>query len=151
VSGFRLAAAAVASPRRKPTVVMMLQFSCTIALMLSGKSDGEFDSTSAVCTPSSSAARSMPSCEVWLNDLSLKPPESETMQALKSGYCSDGAELVALSVGVGSSPALGSSRSPQPAKINAATPRPAAATRAVFLTAPPVCVGVSHPWTLGSP
>src|SRR3954451_1851508 len=141
MSGFFFAAASVASPRLKPTVVMLLHFSFTIASTLSAYSDGEFDSTSAVCTPRSVLAFSRPSWEVWLNDLSLKPPESETMHALKSGCCSAGAELLLSALGVGSALLL-VSRSPQPANVSAATPMTAAATRAVFLTAPPgVCDG----------
>ena len=47
-SGFAFAAAAVASPSRKPTVVIELQPESTICLMLSPYSESEFDSTSAV-------------------------------------------------------------------------------------------------------
>src|SRR5919205_1170021 len=93
MSGFFLAAASVASPRRKPTVVMLLHFCWTIASMLSLNSDGEFDSTSPVLTPRSCAAFSRPSWEVWLNDLSWNPPESETMHALKFAFSAAGAEL----------------------------------------------------------
>src|ERR671929_336061 len=93
MSGFFLAAASVASPRRKPTVVMLLHFCCTIASMLSLNSEGEFDSTSPVLMPRSCAAFSSPSCEVWLNDLSWKPPESDTMQALKLAFWAAGDEL----------------------------------------------------------
>ena len=116
-------------------MVTLSQSSSTIAWMLSVNSEGALDSTSPVCTPIVSAALSRPSCEVWLNDLSSKPPESDTMQALKSGYCSE--EVLSLSDGdsepVASLPSV--DRSPQPARINAAM-APTAATRAVFLTAP---------------
>src|SRR5919202_100998 len=93
MSGFFFAAASVASPRLKPTVVMLLHFCCTIASTLSLYSAGEFDSTSPVFTPRSFAAFSRPSCDVWLNDLSWNPPESETMQALKLAFFAGGAEL----------------------------------------------------------
>src|ERR671921_663007 len=140
MSGFFFAAASVASPRRKPTVVMLLQFCCTIASMLSLNAEGEFDSTSPVLTPSVCLAVSSPSCEVWLNDLSWKPPESETMQALKSAFSAGGAELSVadgLSEAVVSpSPLVESSRWPQPASASAAMLK-AAAARAVLLTRPP--------------
>src|SRR5919112_2234524 len=109
MSGFFFAAASVASPRLNPTVVMLLHFCCTIASTLSLYSAGEFDSTSPVLTPRSLAAASSPSCEVWLKDLSWKPPESETMQALKFAFCADGAEL---SLGEGLSEAVVSSPLP---------------------------------------
>src|SRR4051794_36828904 len=98
-SGFFFAAASVASPSRKPTVVIELQPSLTIALMLSAYSASEFDSTSAVWTPNCSAAATRPSWPVWLNDLSSKPPESDTMQALKSGYWSAAGSGLSLSAG----------------------------------------------------
>src|SRR5215210_5220710 len=55
MSGFFFAAATVSSLSRKPTVTIILQ-----------------------------SASVRPLYEVWLNDLSSKPPESDTMQALKS-------------------------------------------------------------------
>src|SRR3954447_25306679 len=140
MSGFFFAAASVASPRLKPTVVMLLQSCCTIASTLFFYSEGEFDSTSPVLTPRSLAAFSRPSCEVWLNDLTWKPPESETMHALKFAFCAAGAELSVaegLSEAVASPPLLEeSSRCPQPARANAAMLR-AAAARAVLVTRPP--------------
>src|SRR5215208_4543891 len=133
---FFLAAARVASPSRKPTVVMLWQSAATIAWMLSANSEGALDSTSPVWTDMSSSAFTRPSCEVWLNDLSSKPPESDTMQALKSANCSDGA--LELSVADGESEPLASfpvDRSPQPARTNTAMAH-IAETRAVFFTAP---------------
>src|SRR3954470_11287709 len=122
MSGFFFAAASVASPRRKPTVVMLLQSCCTIASMLSLNSDGELDSTSPVLTPRCFAADTSPSCEVWLKDLSWKPPESETMQALKLAFSAGGAELSdGVSDELASSLAfVESSRWPQPASAIAA-------------------------------
>ena len=115
-------------------MVTLSQSSSTIAWMLSANSEGALDSTSPVWTPMFSAALCRPSCEVWLNDLSSKPPESDTMQALKSGNCSDG--VLALSDGDSEPVAsLSVDRSPQPARVNTAM-APTAATRAVFLTAP---------------
>jgi hypothetical protein len=69
----------------------------------------------------------------------LKPPESDTMQALKSGFDCAGADED--SAADGESEAAGSAvfvvpRSPQPAKVRAATAH-RATTRAVFFTAPP--------------
>src|SRR5690606_11009739 len=135
------AAFKVASASRKPTVMMLLQPALTISLMLSSNSVCACDSISPSCTPSCSAASSRPSCEVWLNDLSSKPPSSETMQALKSGWLSVGVDSVGSSdalweaVGVGSSAdELSSSRSPHAVSARDATMM-AAATRAVFFTA----------------
>src|SRR6478672_13736180 len=128
ILGFALAAASVASPRRKPTVVIELQPCLTSALMLSAYSESEFDSTCAVWTPRSVFASVRPLSEVWLNDLSSKPPESETSQALKSGWLSAGAELLVDSVGeaLGLSLALSEGRLPQPARTSAAMPTIAA-------------------------
>src|SRR6187431_2740356 len=84
MSGFFLAAASVSSLSRKPTVTMMLQFASTIDWMFFAKSAAVWDSTSPVSMPNSVLASVRPLYEVWLNPLSSKPPESETMQALKS-------------------------------------------------------------------
>ena len=83
MSGFFLAAARVSSLSRKPTVTMMLQLASTIDWMFLAKSAAVWDSTSPVSMPNSVLASVRPLYEVWLNDLSSKPPESETMQALK--------------------------------------------------------------------
>jgi hypothetical protein len=65
--------------------------------------------------------------------LSLKPPESDTMQALKSGWLSAGAEeLDAVSLGSDAEPE--SPRSPQAARASEAMPT-TSAIRAVFFTA----------------
>src|SRR6478672_788281 len=100
IFGFFFAAARVASPSRKPTVVMELQPCLTSASMLSAYSESELDSTCAVWTPRSVLASVRPLSEVWLNDLSSKPPESETSHALKSGWLSAGAELLGVDDGV---------------------------------------------------
>src|ERR687889_1376640 len=84
MSGFFFAAATVSSLSRKPTVTIMLQSASTIDWMFPAKSEALEDSTSPVSMPSSLAASVRPLYEVWLNDLSSKPPESDTMQALKS-------------------------------------------------------------------
>ena len=76
-------------------MVIELQPWSTSALMLSAYSESEFDSTCAVWMPRSALASVRPLSEVWLNDLSSKPPESETSHALKSGWLSVGAELLA--------------------------------------------------------
>src|SRR6188472_188511 len=89
MSGFFLAAASVASPSRKPTVVMMLQFCWTIWLMLSAYCESPVDSTFAVWMPNWVPASVWPFSAVWLKPLSSNPPESETMHALKFGF--DGA------------------------------------------------------------
>src|SRR6478672_11522759 len=131
IFGFALAAASVASPSRKPTVVIELQPCLTSALMLSAYSESEFDSTWAV----------WPLSEVWLNDLSSKPPESDTSHALKSGWLSAGAELLGDDDGEVPLSALSDGRLPQPARTSAAIPT-IVAVRAVFFTAPPeICVG----------
>ena len=70
---------------------------------------------------------------VWLNDLSSKPPASETMHALKSGLLCAGAEAEGLSDSVPPGLVV-SARSPQPARASVATPT-SAAIRAVFFTA----------------
>src|SRR5689334_15504761 len=110
MSGFFLAAARVASPSRKPTVVMMLHFCCTIWLMLSAYCESPVDSTLAVWMPNWVAASVWPLSAVWLKPLSSKPPESETMHALKfglAGTLEDGAAADVVSVGaVVWSPAL---------------------------------------------
>src|SRR5680860_334712 len=134
MSGLAFAAASVASPSRKPTVVIWLQSCWTRASMLSAYSESDCDSISAVVTPRLVLAFTRPSCEVWLNDLSSKPPESETMQALKSGYNSAGVDADGVSEGV--SLLLVSPRSPQLASVSAATLM-SAATRVVLFTAPP--------------
>src|SRR3954452_10494791 len=140
MSGFFLAAASVASPSRKPTVVMLLQPAFTISSMLSAYSASEEDSTSAVVTPRSAAALTRPSCEVWLKDLSSNPPESDTMQALKSELSTagddDAASVGALELGVSVAAVLSDARSPQPARARAAMVA-IAAIDAVFFTAPP--------------
>src|SRR3954447_14106729 len=102
MSGFFLAAARVASPRRKPTVVISLQFCWTIWLMLSAYCSSPVDSTCAVWMPNWLPASVWPFSAVWLKPLSSNPPESETMHALKFGLLAvladgDAAEL--LSVG----------------------------------------------------
>src|SRR6478752_3607612 len=141
IFGFALAAASVASPSRKPTVVIELQPCLTSALMLSAYSESEFDSTWAVWTPRSALASVRPLSEVWLNDLSSKPPESDTSHALKSGWLSAGAELLVDSVGCELLSVLSDGRLPQPARTSAAIPT-IVAVRAVFFTAPPEnCVG----------
>ncbi len=75
-----------------------------------------------------------------MKDLSSKPPESETMHALKSGYCSAAGSSPdsAVSVSEADSPSGSSdARSPQAAKLRAAM-HATAAIRAVFIfTAPP--------------
>src|SRR6476646_8481858 len=140
IFGFALAAASVAAPSRKPTVVIELQPCLTSALMLSAYSESEFDSTWAVWTPRSAFASVRPLSEVWLNDLSSKPPESDTSHALKSGWLSAGAALLVDSVGCELS-ALSDGRLPQPARTSAAMPT-IVAVRAVFFTAPSwKCVG----------
>src|SRR4029450_2469016 len=48
------------------------------------KSAAVCDSTWPVSMPSSVFASVKPLYDVWLNDLSSKPPESDTMQALKA-------------------------------------------------------------------
>src|SRR3954469_19376210 len=82
MSLFFFAAARVSSLSRKPTVTMMLQFASTIDWMFLAKSEAVLDSTSPVGMPSWVFASVSPLYEVWLNDLSSKPPESDTMQAL---------------------------------------------------------------------
>src|SRR5215212_4262492 len=82
MSLFFFAAARVSSLSRKPTVTMMLQFASTIDWMFLAKSEAVLDSTSPVGMPSWVLASVSPLYEVWLNDLSSKPPESDTMQAL---------------------------------------------------------------------
>src|SRR5690554_5177482 len=69
-------------------------------------------------TPSSAAARSMPSLADWLNDLSFQPPSSEMRQGRKSLLSGAGAAV----------PSPESGAVPQPAR---ATRRPAAAATPV--------------------
>src|ERR671920_1881935 len=83
-SVFFFAAASVSSLSRKPTVTTMLQLASTMDLMFLAKSAVVGDSTSPVSMPSSVLASVRPLYEVWLNDLSSKPPESDTMQALNA-------------------------------------------------------------------
>jgi hypothetical protein len=122
---------------------MTLHFSRIRALMLSAYSASDCDSTSPVLMPRSSLAATRPSCDVWLNDLSSKPPESETMQALKLAAPAGGGLLDSVSVGsalvVESEPDVLSSspRSPQALSPRASTPT-SATILAVFLTAPPL-------------
>ena len=68
----------------KPTVTTMLQPALTIWSMLVAKSEVVLDCASFCLTPSWATASVRPLWEVWLKDLSSKPPASETMQAVKS-------------------------------------------------------------------
>src|SRR5665647_710438 len=78
--GFALAESFVAAASAKPTVTITLQPSETRLVRLGAKSLVLFDSTAFSVTPSSAAACLAPSYDNWLNDLSSKPPASDTMQ-----------------------------------------------------------------------
>src|SRR3954453_14175633 len=103
MSGFFLAAARVSSLSRKPTVTITLQSASTIDWMLPAKSEAFFDSTWPVGMPSPDAASVIPLYEVWLNDLSSNPPESDTMQALNPALLALALPL-ALALGAGGGP-----------------------------------------------
>ena len=73
-SGLAAAASPAAAPRSKPVVTMSVQFWSIRLWMFGAKSEEDVERTSRNSIPSSSAARSRPSYESWLNDLSWKPP-----------------------------------------------------------------------------
>ena len=74
----------VAEASAKPTVTMTSQPWPTRLSRFGPKSFSLLDSTGISSTPSSSAAWVAPSKPSWLNDLSSKPPASETMHGWKS-------------------------------------------------------------------
>src|SRR5262245_11554928 len=85
--GLALAAASVDAPIRKPTVTMTPQFWLMNVLMFLAESYVEVEGryVTVILPPLADAAACMPSQEDWLNDLSLMPPVSVTMQPLNEG------------------------------------------------------------------
>ena len=70
--------------------MIMSQFALSIALMLLVYWLGEVDWILAMEMPYWCVAWISPCNEVWLKDLSLKPPVSETMQALNEALLAGG-------------------------------------------------------------
>src|SRR5690606_29019659 len=92
------------------------------------------DSTWPVSMPSSVLASVRPLYEVWLNDLSSKPPASDTMQALKSAAPAAGDEAVPSDGGAAVSAVPAPGGSAHPAIVSAITAASAGPNMRDFFT-----------------